>query len=195
MNRRGFLKSLGAVAVSAAVPLPAMAKPVATTGYLAQYTHRTVQVTFEAAGTLYAEALAKSMLETKRVLIARILNPVYDREVKACLKRISGIGSSPTVLAAVTPELRTPRLDQELLTSIIESLEPRDGSNLKTLGIPMQRYLSPMRESDFTELRKSGSESKSLSADSSTLLPGLETESISSQVSTVTPSTEHPFTD
>lgn len=64
MNRRGFFKSIAATAVVA----------FASQTRLAQTVLRAVEPDYAAIGAAYAEALARSLIETKETLAANILS-------------------------------------------------------------------------------------------------------------------------
>jgi hypothetical protein len=68
VNRRGFFKALAATAVVA----------FASQTRLAQTALRAVEPDWEKIGWMYAEALARSMIETKEALVNNLLNNTFN---------------------------------------------------------------------------------------------------------------------
>jgi hypothetical protein len=68
VNRRGFFKALAATAVVA----------FASQTKLAQTALRAVEPDWEKIGRLYAEHLARSMIETEESLVHNILNTAFN---------------------------------------------------------------------------------------------------------------------
>ncbi len=73
MNRRGFLRSLGAVAAAPLIPLVRAIEPTMGAVGASYAWHLPDEV-----GASYARALARSMLETKETLSANILNHSFE---------------------------------------------------------------------------------------------------------------------